>query len=91
MYFISILVAFAICATATAIPPPPPASIPTHLQCKSDQDCVVRNVGNCCGYYPQCANPKAKLPPPCPNGGFGVCGFPVVEACSCRGGKCLSV
>ncbi|VUC29347.1 unnamed protein product [Clonostachys rosea] len=67
--------------------------IPEHLACIEDSDCVIRNVGNCCGYYPMCANADAELPDPCPEPGmFGVCGFPAIDSCKCgsRGG-CISL
>ncbi|KAH8171708.1 hypothetical protein LIA77_08475 [Sarocladium implicatum] len=83
-------------ASASLIPVTPryPPSTPSHLKCSSDADCAVRNVGNCCGYYPQCANVDAELPPACPDGepGAGICGFPVIEACACSSkGSCMAV
>jgi len=30
-------------------------------KCRSHDDCVVRNVRNCCGYYPKCVNINATL------------------------------
>ncbi|KAL2755427.1 hypothetical protein ACRALDRAFT_1064451 [Sodiomyces alcalophilus JCM 7366] len=66
--------------------------VPEHFQCKEDSDCVERNVGNCCGYYPMCANADAVLPHPCPNGGAGVCGWPMIDACKCGSkGGCMSL
>ncbi|ROT35159.1 hypothetical protein SODALDRAFT_353536 [Sodiomyces alkalinus F11] len=68
------------------------ATVPEHFQCKEDRDCVERNVGNCCGYYPMCANSEAVLPHPCPSGGFGVCGWPVIDQCKCGSkGGCMSL
>ena len=61
----------------------PAPVVPAHFACAADADCVVRNVGNCCGYYPLCANAAAVLPHPCPDGGFGVCGFADVDSCAC--------
>ena len=29
--------------------------------CTNNEDCVIQNVENCCGYYPQCINTNAKL------------------------------
>ncbi|KAH7350152.1 hypothetical protein B0T11DRAFT_290674 [Plectosphaerella cucumerina] len=66
--------------------------VPPHLVCKQDSDCVVRNVGNCCGYYPRCANANAVLPKPCPGGGVGICGFPNIDSCKCgSNGGCVSL
>lgn len=68
------------------------AVVPPHLACTQDSDCVIRNVGNCCGYYPQCANAGATLPKPCPGGGASICGFPVIESCKCgSNGGCVSL
>ncbi|KAI9897850.1 hypothetical protein N3K66_007706 [Trichothecium roseum] len=72
-------------------PEEPAAVPPAHFACAADADCVVRNVGNCCGYYPLCANSAAVLPHPCPDGGFGVCGFAEVDSCACGSkGGCVS-
>lgn len=62
--------------------------------CKVDADCVVKNVGNCCGYYPSCVNVDARTDPAavraqCAKSGMaGVCGFPEISACSCVQGRC---
>jgi hypothetical protein len=64
--------------------------------CEQDSDCVVMNVGNCCGYYPECLH-KSSTPDPSNGCEFGgsttsVCGFPSIEKCVCDleqlGGKC---
>jgi hypothetical protein len=63
-----------------------------HFVCAQDSDCVERNVGNCCGHFPMCANANAVLPHPCPDGGFGVCGFPTIDSCKCGSkGGCMSL
>ncbi len=62
--------------------------------CKTDADCVVKNVGNCCGYYPGCVNVNAQTDPAgvqarCAKSGMAsVCGFPEISACSCVQGQC---
>ncbi|CAG9940301.1 unnamed protein product [Clonostachys rosea f. rosea IK726] len=68
-------------------------NIPEHFACTADSDCVIRNVGNCCGYYPKCANADAELPDPCPGPGMaGVCGFPTIDSCKCGShGGCISL
>ncbi len=62
--------------------------------CRVDADCTVKNVGNCCGYYPACVNVNAEVSPEkvaeqCQrNGMMGVCGFPAISACTCVAGQC---
>jgi hypothetical protein len=60
--------------------------------CKANLDCVITNVGNCCGYYPRCANVNATFAPPaCTGGQTGVCGFPTIDSCECRQNSCVSL
>jgi len=60
--------------------------------CKVNLDCVITNVGNCCGYYPRCANVNATFSPPvCTGGQAGVCGFPSIDSCECRQNRCVSL
>ena len=63
--------------------------------CKTDSDCVIKNVGNCCGYYPKCVN-KAFEPNPeavqesCREKGLvSVCGFPEISSCECINSVCV--
>ena len=75
-----------------------PDAVPTparlDVSCKSSADCVVKDVGNCCGYYPRCVNASAKVDPQavqaqCARSGMAsVCGFRTVEACECVQGEC---
>jgi hypothetical protein len=58
-------------------------------ECSVDLDCAIRDVGSCCGYYPRCANVNAVFAAPaCPPGQAGVCGFPAIDHCECRSGRC---
>ncbi|MCF7221917.1 hypothetical protein [Marilutibacter chinensis] len=79
--------------------PAPPAASPTgpvqiDRSCKTDADCTVKNVGNCCGYYPACVNVNSPTDPEgvkaaCAESGMSsVCGFPVIEGCQCVNGSC---
>ncbi len=67
-----------------------------NRSCKTDADCVVKDVGNCCGYYPACVNVNAKTDPKAvqvqcaKSGQAGVCGFPVIYGCSCVKGQCTA-
>ena len=62
--------------------------------CKADTDCAVKDVGNCCGYYPECVNVNAVLKPEivrnyCAEMKMaGVCGFPSIESCACVNNAC---
>lgn len=62
--------------------------------CKTDADCVVKDVGNCCGHYPACVAKDARVNPAAvrakcaKEGRMAVCGFPVISACSCVQGMC---
>jgi hypothetical protein len=62
--------------------------------CRTDADCTVKNVGNCCGYYPACVNVNSPTDPQgvqarCAREGMAsVCGFQEITACSCNQGHC---
>lgn len=62
--------------------------------CSSDNDCAVKNVGNCCGYYPACLNKDSPTDPAAvqaqcaKDGRAGVCGFPAISSCKCVNSRC---
>lgn len=62
--------------------------------CTTDADCTVKNVGNCCGYYPACVNVDSPTFPErvaarCAEQGMSsICGFPEISACTCNDGQC---
>lgn len=62
--------------------------------CRTDNDCVVRNIGNCCGYFPACVSRDAQPDPAavqarCAESGMAsVCGFREIQACSCVQDRC---
>lgn len=62
--------------------------------CKTDADCTVKNVGNCCGYYPACVNVNSPTDPQgvqaqCAKDGMAsVCGFQEISGCQCVQGQC---
>lgn len=63
---------------------------PSPYACTQRSDCELKNVRNCCGYYPRCVNVNTVIP----DGGCGllntvVCGFPSVDECDCRANKCV--
>jgi len=65
--------------------------------CRTDADCVVKDVRNCCGAMPSCVNVDAKIDPAkvqedCQRGGgMAVCGFPAIEGCKCARGQCVAI
>jgi hypothetical protein len=65
--------------------------------CSVDADCTVKNVGNCCGYYPACVNRDSPTFPElvqqrCEAEGMSsICGFPTIERCTCIAGRCEAV
>ncbi|GIX34407.1 MAG: hypothetical protein KatS3mg126_0186 [Lysobacteraceae bacterium] len=91
------LALLAACTTAPAtgtLPQPVPASPEPSRHCKTDADCAVKNVGNCCGYFPACVNKDAPTFPEqvrrdCEREGrMAVCGFVEIESCRCVNQRC---
>lgn len=80
------------------VAPRPIAATPAgpDRSCKTDADCTVKDVGNCCGYYPACVNVNAKTDPKAvqaqcaKTGQVGVCGFPAITSCQCVKGQCAA-
>lgn len=62
--------------------------------CRVDADCAVKDVGNCCGYFPACVNVQADTFPErvmaaCEAQGLSsICGFQDITACACVEGRC---
>lgn len=69
-----------------------PASV--SRSCRTNADCAVKNVGNCCGYMPACVNVNAQPDPQavqaqCAKQGMSsVCGFQDISSCECVKGTC---
>ena len=67
------------------------------LSCKVADDCAVKNVGNCCGYFPACVNKDSAVDPDAVRaecertGTSSVCGFQDIQACDCAQGQCRAV
>jgi len=65
-----------------------------RYQCNTCGDCEVKNVGNCCGYYPQCVNINfqpdlEKVKESCANSNvISPCGWTQIDACTCTEGRC---
>lgn len=93
---------------ACAAPPPaaappaasPPASAATPVvidrSCRSDADCTVKNVGNCCGAAPACVNVASATDPQAvkaqcqASGRMSICGFRQISGCQCVAGQCAA-
>ncbi len=87
-------------AAATPVPVPAPASDALGVvdySCTTDADCTVKNVGNCCGYYPACVNinsptfPEQVMAECARNDMMAVCGFPDIAGCQCVEGRCSAL
>jgi len=90
----------AACAPQAAAPvAPPPAAAPAAVDasCRVASDCAVKNVGNCCGYFPACVNKDAAVDPDavrasCESSGMAsVCGWKDIQSCDCVQGRCQAV
>lgn len=63
--------------------------------CSVDNDCQVKDVGNCCGYFPACVNRNSETFPElvraqcAKEGRMGICGFPTISACRCVDKLCV--
>ncbi len=70
------------------------APVALDRSCRTDADCAVKDVGNCCGYFPACVNQNSPTDPAgvkaqCEASGMAsVCGFQEISACTCTAGKC---
>lgn len=73
---------------------PPRGAPKLDTSCRTDADCTVKNVGNCCGAMPACVNTKSPADPAavqaeCARKGvMSACGFKNIQSCSCVAGTC---
>lgn len=80
---------------ATPVPSTDPAA--PDASCRVASDCAVRNVGNCCGYFPACVNKDATVDPDAVraqcerNGMASVCGWQDIQSCDCVQNQCRAV
>ncbi len=83
---------------ATGIDPATPGSeqVAPPLTCRTAADCVVKDVGNCCGYFPACVHRDQPVDPAAVkaqcarDGRAGICGFPEISSCVCVEGQCMA-
>ncbi len=65
--------------------------------CRTDSDCEVKDVHNCCGYFPRCVNKdyepdiNAVIRRCEEEGSGGICGFPDITHCECIDSYCQSM
>ena len=65
--------------------------------CTTDAHCTVKDVGNCCGYYPACVNVDSPTFPEqvkaacAESGTAGICGFPSISGCQCVENRCKAI
>ncbi len=65
--------------------------------CRTNSDCAVKDVGNCCGAQPMCVNKDTKTDPAAvraqceKNGMASICGFQEVSGCQCVKGQCENI
>ncbi|HEX4853103.1 hypothetical protein [Arenimonas sp.] len=92
-------------AAALPIAPVPAAGVPLtakqaanpNRSCQTDSDCAVKDVGNCCGYFPMCVNKDARTDPAavraqCEKDDMAsICGFQEISACQCVDNQCQSL
>ena len=81
--------------------PLPPRVVPSPVEldysCNVDNDCTVKDVGNCCGAFPACVNKDSPTDPAAVKaecarrGEMSSCGFREVDQCGCRQGRCVEV
>ncbi|MCL1529344.1 hypothetical protein M3O57_00355 [Xanthomonas nasturtii] len=83
-------------SAAPASSPAPSKPVTVTTTCRTDADCTVKNVGNCCGAFPGCVNvnsatdPKGVLAQCQASGMMSVCGFREISACQCVAGQCAA-
>lgn len=85
---------------STPLPPEvvddaPVRAVPALVtSCRTDADCTVKNVGNCCGAMPACVNKASPTDPAAVQaacareGRMSTCGFREIQSCSCVAGTC---
>lgn len=78
--------------------PLPPRALPEPValdrSCRTDADCTVKDIGNCCGAYPACVSKDSPTDPAAVRaqcartGSLSVCGFREIDGCRCIDGTC---
>lgn len=67
------------------------------MQCTKNEDCVVKDVGSCCGYNPQCVHKDQPVDPEAvqakckEEGRVSICGFQEPLGCECVENQCKGI
>ena len=95
---ITILILLAGCKLVIQETPKETVKEPTGAYyCEKDADCAIKDVHNCCGYYPRCVNIahepdiEAVIKECQEEQIASVCGFPDIESCKCIENRCESM
>jgi hypothetical protein len=101
MKFLALIVLLSLPACAPAhdpsVPSAPRAADEVNYYCETEADCAVKDVGNCCGYFPACVSRDSPTFPErvqaeCRKSNMaGVCGFPDISHCHCVKNRCTHV
>jgi len=71
-------------------------TVPLDRSCQADADCVVKDIGSCCGAWPACVNRNSPTDPAAvhaacqKNGQAAHCSRRVLNQCACREGQCMA-
>jgi hypothetical protein len=66
-----------------------------EYSCETRSDCVVKDVHNCCGYFPKCVSKGSVVNPnfvreSCDDDGLAsVCGWTSIDYCACENNLCV--
>lgn len=89
-----LLFALALAGCVHAAAPAQSGEGEVDYSCRTDADCAVKNLGNCCGYFPACVNRNSPTFPEqvraqCEREGrMSVCGWREIAGCTCVEGHC---
>ena len=78
------------------LPPERVQTVQVDRGCRTDADCVVKDVGSCCGAMPACVNRNSPTDPAgvraacSAQNRASVCGFNDITACHCVRGQCAN-
>ncbi|HPF72739.1 MAG: hypothetical protein H7A20_03405 [Rhodanobacteraceae bacterium] len=84
-------------SAAEVAPAADPGIDHVDYHCESDEQCVIKDIGSCCGYRPACVNIDSPTDPAgvkaaCERDGtMSICGFPAINACQCVANRCEGV
>ena len=71
-------------------------TVPLDRSCQADADCVVKDIGSCCGAFPACVNHDSPTDPAAVQAACDKhapaahCSRRVLDQCACRQGQCVA-